>query len=223
MWDDFYSEPSEFDEQVEEFKESLRASVKEEFTQEMERLRKENESLHEIRDNWNAKVLELEKDYASKKRELDGAIREARDAAANAKKLRFKELIDEVAPVVWTIEYKTIRLPKCNLCDEHRYREYTTPLGRTAKEECECAARKERAYVKRAPILKIYGMDRTEMRPYYLTCNDDCSVYRDSDEFYDDTPFDEIRGWRRPLFHDETRARRYAAWLNKKAGVETDE
>ena len=223
MWDDFYREPSEFDEQVEEFKESLRASVKEEFTQEMERLRKENESLREIRNNWNAKVRELEKDYDSKNCELNRAIQEARVAAANAKKLRFKELIDEVAPVVWTIEYKTIRLPKCNLCDEHRYRQYKTPLGRPAKEQCECAAIKEKAYVKRAQVLKIYGLDRNSLRPYYLTCNDDCAVYRDSDEFYDNTPFDEIRNWRRPLFHDENRARRYAAWLNKKAGVETDE
>lgn len=220
MWNDFYDEPSEFDQLVEEFKNSLRLSIKEEFIREIECLRKENESLREIRDNWNAKVGELEKDYANKNRELDKAIREANDAAVNAKELRFKELVDEVAPVVWTIEYEVVRLPKCNLCDEDRYRDYITPLGRAAKEECECAVKKRIAHVKRAPILRIEELGRSMLRTYYLTCDDDHSTYnRDSYEFCDDTPFEKINTWRRPLFHDENRARRYAAWLNKKNNV----
>lgn len=220
MWDEFFHEPTAFEEQVEEFKESLRAAVREEIVQEMDDLRKENESLRAIRDDWNGKVRELEQDYSKKKSELDDAIRKARYAESEAKKLRFNELVAEVAPVVWSIEYRTIHLPKCDLCDEHRYRQYTTPLGRISKEPCTCAATKEQAYAKRVPILKIYGLDRqNELRPYYLTCDAECATYRDSYEFFDDTPFEDISRWRRPLFHDEARARRYAAWLNKKEGL----
>lgn len=42
MWydEDFYDEPSEFEEQVENLKESLSKSIKNEFMEEMERIKK---------------------------------------------------------------------------------------------------------------------------------------------------------------------------------------
>ena len=40
-YDDFYNEPTEFDEKMEELKESLAGAVKSEFLEEMERLKKE--------------------------------------------------------------------------------------------------------------------------------------------------------------------------------------
>ena len=49
-WEDFedYYEPSEFEQQVEEFKDSLRRSFKQETQELIERLRKENEELREF-------------------------------------------------------------------------------------------------------------------------------------------------------------------------------
>lgn len=41
MYDEFYDEPSEFEIQIEEWKDTLRESVKKEYKEEMERLRKE--------------------------------------------------------------------------------------------------------------------------------------------------------------------------------------
>ena len=55
-----YYEPSEFDEKVEEFKYYLRQSIKEETKNEIEKLRKENESLQEIKRNWDNLVKEYE-------------------------------------------------------------------------------------------------------------------------------------------------------------------
>ena len=46
--DDFYNEPSEFEIQVEEFKESLAKAIKGEFLEEMGRLKEENRKLQEI-------------------------------------------------------------------------------------------------------------------------------------------------------------------------------
>ena len=49
MFDDFFDEPSEFEKQIFEFKESLKNVVKQEILDEMERLREENRSLREIK------------------------------------------------------------------------------------------------------------------------------------------------------------------------------
>lgn len=51
MWEDFYNEgPSDFDIAIEEFKEGLRKTVKEEILNEMTRLKKENEKLQEAKE-----------------------------------------------------------------------------------------------------------------------------------------------------------------------------
>ena len=67
MWydEDFYDEPSEFEEQVENLKESLSKSIKNEFMEEMERIKKENKTLQGIRDHFE----QIKRDYEQKKRE----------------------------------------------------------------------------------------------------------------------------------------------------------
>ena len=83
-YDDCFYEPSEFDEKVEEFKDYLRQSVKEEVQQKIERLEKENAELRGVRDNWDkvkrgyeAKQIELERkiadcEYDVKRKRLEG-------------------------------------------------------------------------------------------------------------------------------------------------------
>lgn len=210
MYDDFYCEPSEFEQQVEEFKESLRASVKEEITQELERLKKENASLIDIRNNWIKKVRELEDDYRAKKLELDKAIR-------TAKQTRFNELMSEIAPIAYVVTYKKIKPPKCCLCDDQRRRKYITPLGRVAYEDCECAKYKKLYHIERCPIIKLcVNENNGRITTFYLIDRlAELSCLRESSEFFDETPFEEIKAYR-PLFHDENRARRYADWMNKK-------
>lgn len=214
MYDNFYYEPSEFEAQVEEFKESLRASVKEEITQELERLRKENASLIDIRNNWIKKVRELEDGYRTKNLELDEAIRKV-------KQTRFSELVSEIAPIAYMVTYKQIKLPKCDLCDDQRKRKYITPLGRVAYEDCECAKYKKLYHVEHCPIIKLSTNENNgRIRTFYLIDKfAESSYMRESDEFFDETPFEKI-GTYRPLFHDENRARRYAEWMNKKECAE---
>ena len=60
-WDDEdYFEPSEFDEKIEELKEELRNSVRQEIKDEVERLRKENEELRDIKDNFSVIKADFE-------------------------------------------------------------------------------------------------------------------------------------------------------------------
>ena len=61
-WDDEdYFEPSEFDEKIEELKEELRNSVRQEIKDEVERLRKENEELRDIKDNFSVIKADFER------------------------------------------------------------------------------------------------------------------------------------------------------------------
>lgn len=68
---DFYEEPSEFDIQIEEFKSSLASSVRKEFLEEMDALKKENASLREFRDNKDKYERELREAKAEYQRKME--------------------------------------------------------------------------------------------------------------------------------------------------------
>lgn len=71
---EFYNELSEFDEQIKEFKAALVSSIKEEFLDEMERLRKENESLREFRDKkeeYEREFIEIKTEYERKIKNIE--------------------------------------------------------------------------------------------------------------------------------------------------------
>jgi hypothetical protein len=82
MYEDFYNDgPSDFDIAIEEFKEGLRKTVRDEYVKEMARLKKENEELQEVKKNWaqiqmeyqfkeekfNREKSEIERELARKK------------------------------------------------------------------------------------------------------------------------------------------------------------
>ena len=66
-YDDFYNEPSEADIYIEELKDKIRTEVKEDIINELEKLRKENKELQDVKNNIN----KLEKEYNQKKNELE--------------------------------------------------------------------------------------------------------------------------------------------------------
>lgn len=135
MYDDFYDEPSEFDMQVEEWKDTLRECVKKEYKEEMERLRKENAELRDIKKNWQEKIGELE----TEKFKLNAATR---DAENKAKKARLRELLDVFTKQAWGIKYSYEYIhEKCDKCDNNGYIHYKSPQGRDVKEECNCRRR----------------------------------------------------------------------------------
>lgn len=129
--DDFYNEPSEFDMQVEEFKESLAKSVKSEFMEEMERLREENRKLQGIKDNFE----QVKKDYERKKLECDRMMREAEN---NAKRMKAEELMKRFQTFLWSPSWEYLYGPKCDKCDKNRRIEVTLPSGKKVNDECEC-------------------------------------------------------------------------------------
>lgn len=129
---DFYHEPSEFEQKVDELKESLLESVKKDFIDEMNRLRKENEELQEVKNN----MKNLEFEHAEKLNELN---RERRDLERKVRSERLSSLIGAVE--YFTVASRGKDKPKCEKCDENRRLNYKTPSGRKDYEMCECSER----------------------------------------------------------------------------------
>ena len=135
MWEDYY-EPSEFEHEMECLKQSIRDNVREEIREEIDRLRAENAELREVKENWQ-----------EMKREHDQALRDLRIAKENAeleaKRAKAKDILAGLAVIGYRplVEYKTG--PKCDKCDQYRYRHFISPLGREMKEECTCKKAKK--------------------------------------------------------------------------------
>ena len=128
--DDFYY-PSEFEMMMEEFKNTLRNSVRDEIKEELDMLRKENEDLSEIKSQWD----ELQREYKFKISELE---RIKDNLKREVRKERLSEIMDDFKTVLYKVSYNTTKLDKCDKCDDYRMINYITPLGREAKEECHC-------------------------------------------------------------------------------------
>lgn len=65
--EDFYNEPSEFEQQIYEFKEALSKQVRDEFIEKMDKLEKENAELQTVKKDFD----KIKQDYEDKKRKLD--------------------------------------------------------------------------------------------------------------------------------------------------------
>lgn len=129
--EDFYNEPSEFDNMVEDFKLSLIQSVKEDFQLKMERLTKENKELQEVKANFD----KIQKDFKQKELQLE---RERNDLERKVRNERLASLMKDFAIIMYRTGYSYEKKPKCNKCDNYRRVKYKTPLGKDASENCEC-------------------------------------------------------------------------------------
>lgn len=130
MWEDYY-EPSEFEQEIESLKQSIRDNVRKEIQDEMDKLRAENSELREVKANWQV----IKREHAQALRDLRIA---KENAEREAKKAKAKDIFAELAVIGYrpSVEYETG--PKCDKCDERRYRHFISPLGREMIEECTC-------------------------------------------------------------------------------------
>lgn len=133
-YEDFY-EPSEYDQMVEEFKETLRESVKKEWLDRMTKLEEEIKELREVKKNFNQIKSDYEKYKWECKQESERVIANAKREAYKA---RLSELLGDTQLNYWGITTELIQKPKCDKCDENRMIKYITPMGRKATEYCSC-------------------------------------------------------------------------------------
>lgn len=160
-YDEFYSEPSEFEMQVEEFKQSLLKSVKEEFLAEMEALRTENQLLQEVKRNF----AQIQLDYGNKEQQLEI---ERRNMLSTVRKERLSTLMKDFKVVMFRASSTFPLPPKCDKCDDRRQIKYETPLGKVAFEKCDCSVG-EKFYVPEEYIATEFSIDRDnkKMRAWY--------------------------------------------------------
>lgn len=211
-YDDFYNEPTEFEALIYELKESLMKEVKEEYQAEMERLRKENAELRDIKNNWEEKINKLE--YAERRAEY--AIQQAEE---NAKRARLSDLIAPIVKKAWGIhsDYEYI-WPKCDKCDEKGYIHFTSPSGKDCTEQCSC--RKMMRYCK--PIeAKVAELDNRRedngVRVFFeFEANNDSDYgLRHTTSVYEGEDFSEIGRYDDIVFSDEDECRKFCEYLNE--------
>lgn len=201
--EDFYCEPSEFEQQVDEFKQALMNSVRDDHKAEMERLRKENAELQPIKKRM--KEIEMERNH--EKRELE---RVKREAVNEAKKMRLTELLKDYKSVIYAVDSEMIFHPKCGKCDGNRQVEYTTPLGRIAKEDCSCKTYTTTYELREVPAAYIehYSPEYGIKVNYYDNEREErVSSYH---MYKQGTDYEKVTPW--TYFADKEEAQKYCDW-----------
>ena len=215
--DDFYSDPSEFDLQVEEFKASLMKSVKEEFLHRMEALEKENAALRHFRDEKKAFIRDCEAKVAA-------AQREARKAEEKWKNARLHQLLGDFLTEGWRVGITYQKGPKCDHCDENRLLHFKSPKGRDLQEECDCAQTFHVHHPKKV-ILSHFtvkkndfssGVDWNLWGRYYSVKEDDgYDRYESMSDVYErGCNIKKVRNQYSAVFLSEEDCQRYCDWLN---------
>lgn len=213
---DYYNEPSEFDEMVEEFKESLAKSIKEEHQNEMKKLKEENKSLQAIKDEFE----EIKRDYRIKLNKLES------DRSNMIRELRRERLLDllkdKEVNLYRAISNKVWR-EKCDKCDNNRRVKYFTPLGKEAVEDCTC---KVSLNIYKPQELTRYefkiNRNRSEIVAWYRQYDDDEDglVYDTSvkveDVYSGEVAFKDIESKYYTFFKTEEECQEYCDYLNKK-------
>jgi hypothetical protein len=201
----------EFEKQIEDFKRSLIKAVKEEHREEIERLRKENEELQDIK----ARMRSIEKQRDMEKRDFE---RKVKEAIGEVKKARLKELLEEGFEAGWRAVDVGDMNPKCELCDKDRNREYTTPLGRKTKERCLCYYTPIK-YMPKEVSCYLVKRSRWDGTAKYYRYEDD--NYNNDEELrwardiYDGKEFEKVSRWG-TVFLKTEECQKYCDWLTDK-------
>ena len=109
----------EFDEEIEQLKETLKKSVRKEVLDESEKLRAENKELQGIKANFE----KIKRDYEDKKRECDRVMF---DAESKAKRARLSEIMEQHKLFLYSPGKRQAYKAKCDKCD--RWRQVKVPL-----------------------------------------------------------------------------------------------
>jgi hypothetical protein len=226
--DDFYYEPSEFDQQIEEFKQALRESVKEETKAEIASLKKELEELKEFKNERHKFIADYEAQIREIKHHAESVERAAKESEEKWKKARLHQLLGDYLFIGWEIGSTYELGEKCNKCDENRKIHFTSPQGKPYSEDCKCATRYYSYFPKEATLSKFYVRkknfcwnDNEETDYYYryytVTDHDEYDRYEDINKVYtsSDIDFAEVNRYSAVFLRQED-CQKYCDWLKKR-------
>lgn len=206
-YDDYYPDPTPYEEQIDALVSAVKESVHEDIRNKLERLERENSELRPIKE----RMQEIERERISEKHELEST---KRNALNEAKKMRLTELLKDYRAVIYTVDDITVHKPKCDLCDNERRIAYTTPLGKSAKENCTC---KEYSY--KYEIREVTAASIEHYSPEGNIC---VNYYDDNREerisnyhmYKPGTELEKVTRW--TYFEDKNDAQAYCDWLTEK-------
>ena len=136
-WDpDFYNEPSEFEQQIDDFKHALMNSVKAEHEDEIKKLRTENAKLQTIKNDWKS----IQSEYANKHWQLEN---ERSIMERTVSKKRLNDLMSDFEISLYNARSERVVGEKCNKCDDKRRIPFITPQGAQLYENCRCGLGKQ--------------------------------------------------------------------------------
>lgn len=152
MYEDFYNEgPSDYELFMNDLKETLKKSIKDEFIKEMDKLRAENKKLQNVKENFE----KIKLDYAHKEQELKAREQDMEKNLARKKIMELATIADMKAQIYY-IDDDTAYLPKCDKCDENRLIHFKSPTGKDCTEPCpNCGTTYHKYYVKPIDTMKI--------------------------------------------------------------------
>lgn len=210
--EEFYNEPSEFDQQIYEFKESILKSVKDEFLSEMEKLRTENTELQAIKKDWR----NIQSEYETKYRQLEY---ERKDMEKKISKKRLNDLMEDFKIILYTARSTRLLPEKCNKCNEKRQISYMTPSGREAFESCECSSGKVVYYPEEFVCYELYLNRNNMISGIYKERNYSDDGLRSSgissdDVYQDGTDYDKLNYYS-TMFRSKEKCQEYCDWLTE--------
>lgn len=214
-YEDYFDEPSEFEQQIDEFKRSLADAVKTKIKSKIEALEKENEELREFRDTKE----KYERIMRDKIREYDVAIAQAK---RDAQMVNLKKLFGENLQSAYRPDMRHIQHKKCDRCDENRKIHYKTPTGREAEENCLCSRTLLQYFPKEVKLFSFYANSKPikDVHPhlYYepVSKDSDYDRYDLCGEIYDydEKEFEKVNRYR-VVFFDEAKCKEYCDWFNE--------
>lgn len=210
--EDFYREPSEFEAEIFNLKVLLMKSVKEEHIEELERLRKENAELQDVK----KKMKQIELEHRDKIRDLDIA---KSDALNIVRREKLSKLTESLYVKVYKPSSYREQLPKCDNCNNQRAIEFSSPTGRKMTEDCACKTGQLKYRVEENVCVEFASRDG-RFQAWYKPSNHKDSDHMVSSNYmeklHDDIPFKEIKSTYNAYFLDESKCQIYCDWLTQK-------
>lgn len=222
-YDEYFCEPSEFDEKCGELIDMLRQHARKEIKDEVERLRAENASMKDIVDNYDQKVKELEaakRAYEQKHRQME------REIECELMKKRLSELLSDFCSTLYCVNNVGKEKPKCDKCDASGYIHYKSPQGNDREEQCNCRTRTPYYVVEESECTEFkisthYDKMHGKLVGWYRRKSDRDNDYYVASTYapnhiYKGQDFSEL-DYYNALFQDAETAQKYADWLNERA------
>lgn len=199
-------------------KEKLKLSIKKEYQEEIERLRKKCKEF-----------LDKKDELAERCQKLEAENEKYKLAAINAKNMTLHKLFEPYSKTMWGFEktYEYVR-EKCDKCDMDGYIHYKTPSGRDAKEECSCRKRKvvykpvEAEIIELSQCIAPYrDRDVQIYFKYYRDQENEDKCYLDDKykkvkEIYRGQSFEDVSKLKGIVFPDKEKCQEYCDWLSRK-------